>query len=360
MVGPLNDVLLQTAIKEGLVRTIRLGALAIVGLLVMLSGCGSAQDGVVVVYTSVDQPQAEPVIRDFEAKTGLKVQALYDAEAAKTTGLVARLAAEASKPRADVFWSSEFAQTVQLKRSALLEAYDSPPASDIPGAYRDPERYWTGFGVRARVILVNNKLLAPDRFPRSIHDLLDPSLGESEVAIANPLFGTTATHAAALYAALGPDKAQAFFKGLQGRKARIVDGNSVVRDMVARGEVKAGLTDTDDANEAVAKGMPVTMIFPDQEGSGALGTLVVPNTVALVRGAPHRTAGKKFIDYVLGRAVEEKLVQSGFFQTSVREVSTGPGTSGGSGKLRAMNVKLDQVADQLPASATWLSEQFLR
>lgn len=48
----------------------------------------------VVVYTSVDQPFSEPILDRFEEETGVRVLAVYDVEAAKTTGLVNRLIAE--------------------------------------------------------------------------------------------------------------------------------------------------------------------------------------------------------------------------------------------------------------------------
>ena len=41
------------------------------------------------------------------------------------------------------------------------------------------------------------------------------------------------------------------------------DGNSVVRDLVARGEVNVGLTDTDDVNVAIEDGQPIAMVLPE-------------------------------------------------------------------------------------------------
>ena len=69
----------------------------------------------------------------------------------------------------------------------------------------------------------------------------------------------------------------------------IVDGNSVVRDMVVRGEVKLGLTDTDDVNVALEDGQPIAMVLPDADG---MGVPVMPNMVSLVRGAPHPDEGR--------------------------------------------------------------------
>jgi iron(III) transport system substrate-binding protein len=79
-------------------------------LLVFLSsliGLSISHGEDVVIYTSVDQVFSEPVLTAFQKKTGIKVKALYDIEAAKTVGLVNRLIAEKSNPKPDVFWNSE-------------------------------------------------------------------------------------------------------------------------------------------------------------------------------------------------------------------------------------------------------------
>ena len=97
-------------------------------------------------------------------------------------------------------------------------------------------------------------------------------------------------HVAALYALAGDEKMDDFFRRLKANGVRIVDGNSVVRDLVARGEVKAGLTDTDDVNVAIENGQPIGMVLPDREG---LGVPVMPNMVSLIANAPHAAEARE-------------------------------------------------------------------
>lgn len=104
-----------------------------------------------VVYASVDQVYAEPVLREFESLHGIKVRAVYNVEGAKTTGLINRLIAEKDRPQADVFWNGEFAQTILLKDKGVLAPYRSGAAQDFPDSSKDPEGYWTGFGGRASI-----------------------------------------------------------------------------------------------------------------------------------------------------------------------------------------------------------------
>ena len=336
-----------------------LGQATILGLGLAAVGCSPSPE-TVVVYTSLDQPLSEPILKEFESATGVRVKAVYDAEAAKTTGLVSRLVAERERPQADVFWSSEYAQTLKLATDGLFKPYDSPAAQDIPATYRDPKHLWIGFAARTRVFIINTSLVSPNLYPRSIFDLLDERWAPGDVIIANPLFGTTATHAAALYAALGPERTQEYFVSLRERGARIVDGNSVVRDMVVSGEAKVGLTDTDDAQDAVAKGAKVAVVIPDQEGADALGTLIIPNTVGLVRGAPHPVQAKRFVDYLVGPEVESRLARSASVQMPVRASVAVPAGVTKLESLRPMSPSLAAVAEQYPHSSTWLRETFLR
>ncbi len=331
-------------------------AMIIVASIACLAACGRNDGNTVVVYTSLDQPFSEPILKAFEAQTGIDVKAVYDLEAAKTTGLANRLVEEKRNPQADVFWSSEYAQTIGLKHAGVLAPYTSPSANEIPSLYRDLNDHWTGFALRARVIIVNTDLVPEEEFPQSIFDLLDPKW-KGEAGVANPLFGTTATHAAALFAFLGADEAKAFFERLLENDVSIVDGNSVVRDMVSNGELKLGLTDTDDAFVAIERGDPVTMIFPDQAD---MGTLLIPNTVAMIEGAPHPEKARQFIDYLLSEDVEKMLAHAESRQMPVRVDVAVPGDMPSLGKLVGMAVYPQEVADQMEVSGEWLKETFLR
>ena len=102
---------------------------------------------------------------------------------------------------------------------------------------------------------------------------------------------------------------------------RVVDGNSVVRDLVARGEVKVGLTDTDDVNVAIENGQPIAMVLPDKTG---LGVPVMPNMVSLIANAPHPDEGRKLIDYLLSADVERLLAQSEAVQIPLHAGVAGP------------------------------------
>jgi iron(III) transport system substrate-binding protein len=277
-------------------------------------------DRAVTIYVSTDRVFSEPVLREYERRTGVKVSAVYDTEETKSTGLANRLLAEKSRPQADVFWSNEPVRTLVLKARDVLAPYKSPGATGIPAPLVDPDGYWTGFSARMRVIAYNTNLVKEADAPRSVFDLADAKW-KGQVAMADPRFGSTSFHVAALYAQAGDEKMDEFFRRLKANGVRIVDGNSVVRDLVARGEVKVGLTDTDDVNVAIEDGQPVAMVLPDKDG---LGVAVMPNMVSMIANAPHAEEARKLIDYLLSPDVERQLAQSEAVQIPLHPGVPGP------------------------------------
>lgn len=297
--------------------------LVVAALVVTTVACdGRESDGTraVTIYVSTDRVFSEPVLREYERRSGVRVDVAYDTEETKSTGLANRLLAEASRPRADVFWSNEPIRTLVLKSRNVLASYRSPSAAGIPLALVDPDGHWTGFSARIRVIAFNTQLVKADEAPRSVFDLTNPKW-KGQVAIADPRFGSTSFHVAALYAALGDERADDLFRQLRANDVRIVDGNSVVRDLVARGEVKLGLTDTDDVNVAMTNGLPVAMNLPDREG---LGVPVMPNMVSLIANGPHPDEGRRLIDYLLSPDVERQLAESEAVQIPLHAGVPGP------------------------------------
>ena len=308
---------------------------------------GSSQQSIrqVTAYVSADRPFSEPVMREYERRSGVRVNVAYDTEETKSTGLANRLLAEKARPQADVFWSNEPVRTLVLKSRGVLSPYRSPSAQGIPSVLVDPEGYWTGFSARIRVIAYNTKLVKADEAPQSIFDLAD-SKWRKQVAIADPRFGSTSFHVAALYALAGDERMDDFFRRLKANGVRIVDGNSVVRDMVARGDVKVGLTDTDDVNVAIEDHQPIAMVLPDRNG---LGVPVMPNMVSLIANAPHPDEGRRLIDYLLSPDVERQLARSEAVQIPLHAGVPGPKNLPSIDTCKPMTLDYAQAAGRVEA-----------
>jgi len=314
--------------------------------LVSLPGCrrdspgSESNPGEVVVYTSVDQVYAEEVCLRFAEKTGITVSPVFDTEASKTTGLFRRLVAEKENPRADVFWNGEICRTLQLVSEGLAADLSSQVPKDFPARWVDPNGKWVAFSLRARVIVYNTEQVAAEEAPRTLKELTDEKW-RGKVAIANPLFGTTATHMAALRVAMGGDEALQWLRDLKENDCRMVEGNSTVRDIVARGDMPLGLTDTDDVYAGIANGKPIDFVLPDQDG---MGTLVIPNSAILIAGGPNPGNARKFLSYLLDPEVEAYLAASRARQLPCRDNVERPDDLAKFAGVKPMDVDYAKVA----------------
>jgi iron(III) transport system substrate-binding protein len=313
----------------------------IVAGLFLLAGCGrKAGEGTVVVYSSVDDVFARPIAQRFQDETGIEVRLVPDTEETKSTGLLNRLIAEKERPQADVFWSGDPVRAAVLKRRGISAPYRSPAAEELPPRFSDPEGHWTGFSARARVLIYNRDKVSEAQAPDSILDLLEPRF-RGQTCLANPLFGTTSMHAAALFAVLGEQRARKFFEDFSANGGRIVSSNGEVRRQVASGECTVGITDTDDANVARLEGKPVGIVFPD---AGGMGTLVIPNSAVLIAGAPHPEAARRFIDFLLAPETEQALAESEAAQMPARPGLPAPAGLPALADLKPMEVDYGRLA----------------
>ncbi len=325
--------------------------------MVTLTGCGVQDKAELVAYVAHDSEFSQPVLDDFEQASGITVQTKFDTESTKTVGLTNALISEASRPRCDVFWNNEILNTLRLQNEGLLQAYASPEAENYPAMFRSPDDLWCGFAARARILIVNTDLMAADERPSSILDLARPEY-KGRCGIAKPLFGTTASHAACLFAAWGDEQAKAYFQSLKDNDVQVMSGNKQVAMAVAEGELLFGLTDTDDAMVAIRRGKPVTIIYPDQADE-QVGTLFIPNTVAIMKDCPHPEAARKLVDYVLSAKAEAALAASESAQIPLNsqnadveaQVET-PLT------VKAMEVDFNAAADQWDKVAAFMRETF--
>lgn len=260
----------------------------------------------VVLYCSVDQIIAEPVVAEFEKLSGIKVDARYDTEANKTVGLVQKIRAEAAKPIADVFWSSEIFHTIALAGEGSLKSYSSDSTKDWPENFADPKGRWYGFALRARVIAYNTNSVTAEEAPKSLEECLSKKW-KGRIVMATPNFGTTGGDVASWFAHYGPNRAKGFLRALAANEIVLASGNSTAVKMVANGQADICFTDTDDVYAAQRNGWPIAMNFLNQN---VQGPLTIPNTAAVIKGGPNPEEAAELMEFLLSERLEEILGQS--------------------------------------------------
>jgi iron(III) transport system substrate-binding protein len=281
----------------------------------LLPGCGNSRSRV-VLYSAQDREFAESILADFSQQSGLKAVPKFDTEANKSVSLYQEIVAEKDHPRCDVFWNNEILGTIRLQNQDLLASHDSPSAAPYPAWAKAKDHTWYAFASRARILIVNTKLVAEKDRPRSLLELTAPRW-QGKVVMAKPQFGTTATQAACLFAVLGEERAKAFYRDLKKNDLHFAPGNKQVAEWVGQGRTptgqpaEVGFTDTDDAIDEVKASRPVAIVFPDgdKKAKSSLGTLFIPNTLCIPHGCPNLEGAKKLVDFLLGAEVEKRLAE---------------------------------------------------
>ena len=281
----------------------------------------------VVAYCAQDQVYAEQVFRDFEQQTGIKVRAVFDSEAVKTVGIANRLLAERNHPQCDVFWGNEEMRTRQLAAA---------------GVFRETNGVAT-FGYRSRRMVLNTNQLPLANAPRSLLELTNQAW-RGKLALAYPQFGTTSTHFHALRQHWGEPAWDAWCRGLAANKPFLVDGNSVVVKLVSTGEAAIGLTDSDDIAVGQKQGFPIVELPMDDE------TLLIPNTTAVVRGAPHPESAQTLFEFLQRESVVQALVNANALE----------GTSAEAVRAKTLVVDWAPLLRDLEKTTATLNAIFLR
>lgn len=322
--------------------------------------CGDEKQAAreVVVYTALDRDFSEPIFREFTAKTGIRVRAKYDAESTKTVGLANAIRNEKNRPRCDVFWNNEILNTLLLKAEGLLQPCAPAEAENYAAKYRDPDGYWYGFAARARVIIVNTDLVEKEDYPESIHDLADERF-RGKTGIAKPLFGTTASHVACLFVLLGEKRAEEYLRSLKRNDVQVHGGNKGCALAVSSGRNAFALTDTDDAIIERDAGKPVDIVYPDSH-EGGMGTVFLPNTVAVVKGAPHPDEALALINYLLSPEVEKTLAEGPSAQIPLHRASPPNPRVKGPRDVVAADVDFDAAAAEFQKARRVVTELFLK
>lgn len=265
-----------------------------------------------VVYCAHDSIYADSILHQFEQETGISVAVRYDTEATKSLGLMELLLQEKASPRCDVFWNNELPGTLQLADDGLLLPYRGSGYERIPAAFKDPDGRWAGFAARLRLWIVNTNCLRPTAKAVELATRGDLD----RMVIAKPLYGTTRTQYTILWKLWGRDRLVAWHRDRLTRHLRLVDGNSMVKDLVSAGVCDLGWTDTDDFFEARDEGKPVAML-PVRLEDGK--TICIPNTVAIIRGTRHQAEAQKLVDFLLSEKCEMALASS-----KSRQIPLGP------------------------------------
>jgi len=324
----------------------------------LLSGCTENLERDVIVHATVDEQSAYPILNAFERTTDHEtgVIAKFGVETTGSNGFVDRIVGTGDVPYADLFWDNEVMLTMRLQKLGLLQPRRWEVSPNWPTDMIAGDGTWCGFAARARVLLINTDLI-PDASsrPDSVSELADPKW-EQQCAIASPLSGTTETHFAVLGERIGAAEMLTFARKVS-QNAVVLPGSKRVARAVSAGRIAWGLTDSDHAMVESESGSPVAIVFPDQKPSQP-GTLRIPNTVAILKGAPHPVAAGRLADYLISAQTEDRLAMGPSSQLPINQGTQFPPAVLPNVPVRWMRVDFQAAAEGWNDTASKLAEIF--
>ncbi|MBQ8093076.1 MAG: extracellular solute-binding protein [Clostridia bacterium] len=272
-------------------------------LMLLTVACASAMAADLVIYSARNERLNNIVIPAFEAETGISVEMITGSTGEVNQRIKAEV--ESGNVTVDIHWAAGeamlsanrdmFEVYVSSENDAMMENFRNDGTSPFSGAFAEPN-----------VMIVNTeKLAAAGITVESYADLLNPALKDHIIA-ADP-----ANSSSAFIALLGMlygtgngdpmskeawDFIDGFLTNLNGKNA---SSSSQVYNGVASGEYWVGLSYEDPCVELEAVGeYPVKVVYAKE------GVVFSPQSVQIVKNAPHMDAAKKFVDFVLSEKIQ--------------------------------------------------------
>ena len=270
-----------------------------------------AQNGTLNIYSARHYNTDEALYGNFADLAGVKINRI-DAE---PDPLVERLKAEGDKSPCDVFLTTDAGRIERARQLGLLQPVVSEVlAAGVPAHLRDPDNTWFGFSKRARVIVYNKEKVAAADAPKTYEDLADPKWkGKLLIRSSGHIYNQSLV--GAILAELGPEKTEAWAKGVAANLARAPRGGDTDQIKgVAAGEAEIAVTNTyylanlmrskkPEDREVAAK---VQVVFPNQADRG---THVNISGGAIARYAPNRAVAVRFLEYLVSPAAQKYFAE---------------------------------------------------
>ena len=313
--------------------------MAVLGMAVV-AGCGGGKPGAteLAVY-SAEKDEIVQAVSAMWKKVAPEIK--LNVMEAGTNEVVQRVRAERQRPLGDLVWGS--GAEGMTASPELFEPYESKETKAIDPRWLAVAKGapWQPNNVVPMVLVYNtNRFKTPGRrlvgppFPRAFdghvkyfspppprawEDLAYPGLWGVIAYAAPDKSGSAYTQLATMVAVFGDnDAGWKTIEDIMGN-AKILQSSGKVIKGVADGEYAVGITYENIAGLYVRSGAPMKIVYPVE------GTAVTPDGNALIRGAPHPEAAKRFLDFLLSKPVQEMLAQKLSLRSVRMDVAAPPG-----------------------------------
>lgn len=273
--------------------------LAGAGAMLFAPALGRAQDRTLAIYSSRHYDTDRELYDGFTRQTGVRIRLIE----ANVDQLLERIRAEGANSPADVLVTVDAGRLARAREANVLAQIRSTVLdSRIPAHLRDPDGFWYGFSVRARVVMYDRNLGLPAGLAR-YEDLARPEFrGMVSTRSSSNIYSIGWT--ASVLAANGAEATEAWARGIAANLSRPPQGGDTDQiRAVAAGQGRLAISNTyylgllhrsaRAEDREIAGRMAV--LFPNQ---GDRGTHVNISGAGVVRTAPNREAAQAFLEYL--------------------------------------------------------------
>ncbi|MBO0765592.1 MAG: extracellular solute-binding protein [Hyphomicrobiaceae bacterium] len=295
------------------------------------------KEGAIVWYVSQTTTEfADLACRQFDARyPGVHCSAVR----ASGQVVMQRLMQEvkAGAVQADVMSSNDDTQMVILDRGGQLAEYTPENAKYMLASLIKAGNAgkWSITSVAPLGMMANKGLVPAGEAPRDWKDLLDPRW-KGQIAIGHPGFsGSVGVWVVTMKKLYGWDYFEQLAKNQVQVGRSIGDGVSLVES----GERKIAVVPMTLAEGSRQQGRPTSPIYP------ASGLILPPGVTAVMAKAPHPSAGRLFLEFLLSKDYSETLRKTARWplRTDVPAPEGMPGLDG----MRLISTPTQDVMDQL-------------
>lgn len=266
------------------------------------------EDKKLVVYTSHKKEIYEPIIKEFEERSGIWVEVVPGG----TNELLEKIKFEDGKGGSDIMFGGGI-DSLQAY-SEYFAPYRCSQYEHLDSTYASETDAYTVFSKLPAVFIYNKKLVISAGAPRNWEELLSSRLRGS-IAYADPTkSGSSYTALQTMIQALSDkysmeEVVRSFSDNLNHDVAP--ESADVIEDVIA-GRKLIGITYEETALKRIAAGADIGVIYPEK------GTSAVPDGCAVIKGAAHQENAELFIEFIVGEDVQH-LLEDQLYRRSVRE-----------------------------------------
>lgn len=254
------------------------------------------------VYSGRGESLVGPVIAQFEADTGIKVNTRYGG----TSELATLLTEEGAQSPADVFWAQDGGAL-----GALTPLFADLPAAvneGVSAEFRNVNNKWAPTSGRSRTLVYSTERVQEADLPASIEDLANEKY-KGRVAWA-PTNGSFQAFVTAFRVAHGDEAAKKWLEAMKANDTKVYSNNGTQIEAIANGEVDFGLVNNYYLGRYVTAD-PKYPVAQTHFKAGDIGNLLNVAGAGVVAASSNQENALKFIDYLLSPKAQQYITTSG-------------------------------------------------